>query len=128
MDAECFIGSKLPWPWRSPLGDRMIMGDFCVPKTGKSKHFMDRQSNWYLAHHNLAALCWSINLANRVFRIEPTFAYHVARAAEAIDEVIKSQTEFALIRLRGIFEQLKNVQGYDSRDDDRDVFDVIEVE
>ena len=112
-DDAGFIGSKLKWPWPSPLGDRMQMGDFCVPKTKKSKRYRDTLSNHMLAHHNLSALCWGIALANRVFDAETvdrnhTIAYAVGDASEAIDLVIRTQSLSELYKCRPIFEQLRH--------------------
>jgi len=69
----------------SPLGDLMTMGDICVRNTSFANTRRDQQSNHYLNHHNLAALCYGVALANRVFDSEGvtkkhTIAEHVGKA------------------------------------------------
>lgn len=123
-DGPEFVGSKQRWPWPSPLGDRMMLGDFCVPKPPKSTRYRDTQSNHYLAHHNLAALCWGISLANRVFDSETvnhqhTIARVVGEAVEAIDEVIASGTMSTLTKRRRSFVGLRHGAG--SADEERAV-------
>ena len=112
-DGAAFLGSPLRWPWPSPLGDRMTLGDFCVPKTKLSKRYRDTQSNHLLAHHNLAALCWGIALANRVFDAETvdhnhTIAFSVGLASEAIEEVIRKQSMTELYKCASIFGALRH--------------------
>ena len=90
-----FIGSDIRWPWSSPLGDKLVMGDICVRDSLGLSTRRDQQSNHYIVHHNLGALCWAIANANRIFDAEyvtgtPTIAKHVAATAWAIEEVIKS--------------------------------------
>ena len=108
-----FVGLDIRWPWPSPLGDRMTLGDFCVkkPPTAKSNH--DTQSNHFFAHHNLAALCWGIALANRVFDSESvnhkhTIAHPVGAAVEAIDKVFASGSMTTLGKYKFTFEQLRH--------------------
>ena len=69
-DGAQFVGSRLPWVWQSHLGAKMVLGDFCVPKPPKSSRYRDTQSNHYLAHHNLGALCDGIALVNRLFNCD----------------------------------------------------------
>jgi len=125
LDGHQFVGLDIRWPWPSPLGDRMTLGDFCVkkPPTAKSNH--DKQSNHYFAHHNLAALCWGIALANRVFDSESvnhkhTIAHPVGAAVEAIDKVFASGTMTTLGKYKFTFEQLRHGIAPDSGDDERD--------
>ncbi|MBI1257660.1 MAG: hypothetical protein GC204_09335 [Chloroflexi bacterium] len=128
-DGLGFVGSRISWPWPSPLGDRMLLGDFCVPKTLRSKRYRDTQSNHLLAHHNLAALCWGIALANRVFDAETidhnhTIAYSVGLAAEAIERVIEKQSLTVLYNNKSLFSQLRHgTYDYDS-EEERDFPDV----
>jgi hypothetical protein len=112
-DGANFIGSGLKWPWPSPLGNLMKLGDFCVPKTARSKRYRDTLSNHLLAHHNLAALCWGIALANRVFDAENidhnhTIAQPVGLAAAAIDVVMQKQSMTELTRCLPIFRALRH--------------------
>ena len=101
----------------------MVMGDFCVPRTARSKRYRDTLSNHMLAHHNLAALCWGIALANRVFDAETidrnhTIAYPVGLASEAIDLVIRTKSINELYKCRAIFGALPHGQfDYDSEEE-----------
>ena len=124
-DGAQFIKSDLPWVWSSPLGDRMVLGDFCVPKPKKSTRYRDSQSYHYLAHHNLATLCSGIALANRLFDCDIisrkyTFASSVGRAAEAIGTVIKAGDMSTLEKFRGEFAGVRHSPKY--IDEERDVF------
>ena len=107
------VRSAIPWPWPSPLGDRMTLGDFCVPlQPGRTRHW-DDLSHVYHAHHNLAALCFGVALANKVFDGENvsgthTVAEDVARAVQAIDEVIAAGTDGALAKFAGTFTRLRH--------------------
>jgi hypothetical protein len=100
----------------------MVLGDFCVPKPPKANRYRDTQSNHYLAHHNLAALCWGISLANRVFDSETvnrqhTIARVVGEAVEAIDKIIASGTMSTLTKCRPSFVALRH--SAKSADDER---------
>ena len=109
-DGHQFLQSTVPWPWPSPLGNRMVMGDFCVPT--KNGSYRDQQSNHYLAHHNLAALCWGIALANRVFDAEGLNGLHTigraeGAAVEAIDRIFKSRSLVTLASYQSTFARLR---------------------
>ena len=111
---------------RVVLGDHMTLGDFCRPMRPTASSTLDKQSNHYLAHHNLAALCWGIALANRVFDADNinhhhTIALSVGAAVEAIENVIKSQQMADIARYKFTFEQLRHGRALDSGDDDRAV-------
>lgn len=111
-DGPEFVGSEVRWPWTSPLGNRMLMGDFCLKLKGKANTYRDTQSNHYLAHHNLSALCWAIALANRVFIAESinrqhTIAKRVGEAAEAIERIFSTQSRAELLKSAPIFARLK---------------------
>ncbi len=79
-DAEAYIGSDIPFPWRSPLGDRIVMGDLCPnqPKvteiegseTGKRRTTWDFLSYMLLMNHNLFVQIEALVAANRVFELE----------------------------------------------------------
>jgi hypothetical protein len=123
-DASAFIGSQLRWPWPSPLGDYMRLGDFCVdrPVTARTTH--DMQSNHYLAHHNLAALCFGIALANRIFDSESVCHRHtvglpVGAAVEAINSVFKAGTMSEVRKYQRTFSHLRHGIAPDSGDDER---------
>lgn len=123
-----YIGSQLKWPWPSLLGDRMLLGDFCVKTKVTAHSYHDMLSNHMLAHHNLAALCYAINLANRVFDAETvsrchTIATHVGAGVEAIDIVLKSDSEFTLRSYEETFAALPNGKIYDTGEEQRTFFD-----
>jgi hypothetical protein len=125
-DAHGLVGSDIRWPWPSPLGDRMTLEDFCVQKSPTATSYRDTQSNHYLAHHNLAALCWGVALANRVFDSEiidhkHTIAYPVGAAVEAIDTVFAlGGSMTALRKFKFTFDQLRHGAQPDTGDEERD--------
>ena len=123
-DDTCFIGSQVRWPWPSPIGDRMVMGDFCVSGHRHTRHYRDLLSETLAAHHNLGALCWGIATANRVFDAEclnhdHTIALPVGAAAEAIEKVIASGSMQTLSSFAGTFANLRHGKLPDSGDEDR---------
>ncbi len=94
LDGYAYVGNPLPWPWPSPIGNHMTLADFCVRTRVMATSNHDTLSNHLLAHHNLAALCWAIALANRVFDSESldhdhTIAKHVGAGVEAIEKVME---------------------------------------
>jgi len=119
-DDPSYIGSSVRWPWPSPIGNRMVMDDFCVPKSQRSRRYRDVVSNHLLAHHNLYALCWGIAQANRVFDAENvthehTIAEPVGFAAEAIEEIVSTRSLTLLDRRQFVFEGLRHGRfDYDS--------------
>ena len=85
----------------------------------------DKLSNHLLAHHNLAALCWGISLANRVFDSETvdhthTIVPRVGAAVEAIDNVIASGSLAKLASHKPTFATLRHSKEYDTGDEDRE--------
>jgi hypothetical protein len=129
MDGPEFVDSDVQWPWPSPLGDHMRMSDFCVKMPITSNRTRDTQSDWYLAHHNLAALCYGIALANRVFDSESinhrhTIAEPVGAAVEAIDRVFETLSLPTLRKYERTFRRLRHGAdpsvGPDTGDEDRD--------
>ena len=126
-DARAFVDSAIRFPWPSPLGDRMVMGDLCV-KTGSNHHvYRDNQANHYLVNHNLASLCTAVAQANRIFDAEAilgkhTIAVPMARAIASIDAVIKAGTLTELNRHQAVFNAVKTV--FDDADPDIDRADI----
>ena len=93
----------------------MTMGDLCVPKPPTTSSYRDTQSNHYVAHHNLAALCWAVALGNRVFDSDSVMATHsiapdVSAAVQAIDQVFASGTMARLNNYSVTFGQLRQSQ------------------
>jgi hypothetical protein len=123
-DDYCYIGSDLRWPWPSPLGDRMVMGDVCVQRPVTATTHMDSQSQHYLAHHNLSVLCSGVALANRIFDSENVTHSHsvaapVGAAAEAIDDIIAKRTLINLQNYQGTFSALPHGASKLADDEDR---------
>ena len=97
-DSDKFIKSDLRWPWPSPLGDKLTMGDVCISNGVTAGTFRDSQSNHYAVHHSLSVLCNSIDVAHRIFDVErvtgaATFPRELFNAADAIDEVIGKRSQ-----------------------------------
>ena len=123
-DGRQLVGSKVRFPWPSPLGDRMTLGDLCVKKGANHKHYRDPQSDNYIIHHNLAALCYAIATANRIFDSETLLGTHtistkMGRLVAAIDRVIEVGTMAELERHRSVFNAVRKIKD-DDADEDRD--------
>jgi len=108
-NAYQFVGSDMPWPWPSPLGNYLRMRDICV--TTKNSSYHDLQSNHYIAHHNLGAFCWAVALVNRIFNAEcldrnHTVGQRIGAAAEAIDRIFASKSLVQLSAYQEIFARL----------------------
>ncbi len=89
------VTSNLDWPWPSPLGNRLQLKDVCVQHNGRSGYYFDKLSYDILAHHNIAALCAGVKMANRVMDAQrtdgvPKLALKLDRAIGAIKTVFKS--------------------------------------
>lgn len=124
-DSHDLIGSQEQWPWPSPVGDRITLGDFCVQRPAASNSYHDQVSHLLLAHHNLSALCAGINLANRVFdgtsiTGKHVIAQHVGAAVEAIDRVLESGDPAMIGRYRATFKTLRHTDAYDTGDEHRE--------
>lgn len=120
----CFIGSQVRWPWPSPMGDRMVMGDVCVPGERHTRRFRDQLSDVLTTHHNVGALCWGIYTVNRVFDAEflnhdHTVGVTVGMAARAIYEVMQTQSMGVLNGYRGTFAALRHGKVPDNGDEQR---------
>ena len=125
-DNDGFVGSQYRWPWPSPLGDRMVMGDICYRLRQDRNHCRDMQSDYYIQHHNLAALCFAVATANRIFDSEiyslnRSVALSTAAGVRSIYEVIKSNSMVTLGEHEPAFSQLRHSIILDDSDDDRDV-------
>ena len=100
------------------------MGDFCVPRKPKNSRYRDDLSNVFQFHHNLAALCFGVALANKVFDAEGitgqhTVALPAAAAVEAIEKVIKAGTQTELNRYYAVWAALNHKIALNAGDDDR---------
>lgn len=126
-DARVFFDSDIRFPWPSPLGDRMVMGDLCIKSGANHSIYRDNQANHYLVNHNLASLCAAVAQANRIFDAEVAFGEHtiavpMARAIASIDAVIKSKSLTELNRHQAVFNAVKTV--FDDADPDVDRADI----
>jgi hypothetical protein len=124
-DGEQFVNSTVRWPWPSPLGDRMVMGDISITLNKNASSYLDVASYHLLAHHNLSVMCNAISLANRVFnadRISPIdkVGYEVSQAIEKVEEVLSSRDEFMLQKHKAYFESLRHGKSDDSGDEHRE--------
>jgi hypothetical protein len=124
-DDASFIGKKILWPWPSPLGDLMTMDDICVGRQAGQTKYRDSQAEHYIAHHNLAALCNGVALANRVFDADNMTHQHMiahpaGAAAEAIEEIFKTQSFTSLQRYKPTFSLLPHNQYAASDEEERD--------
>ena len=125
-DGVEFVGSQIRWPWPSPLGDRMVMGDICVKGDPYAGSQRDMQSSLYLAHHNLASLCSAVSLANRVFDSESighkhTIGLAIGAAVEAIELAIASGSMTTLGRMKSTLDKIRHGKAAASDDEDRDL-------
>ena len=126
-DGFQFVGSNVRWPWPSPLGDRLVMGDMCIKKQFGARSNRDNIANHFLTHHNLGALCWGIALANRIFDAEGlnrkhTIGVHVGDAVDAIDDILRVKTDSKLLAFEHRLTPLKHTNPPTSADEERDVF------
>ena len=98
------------------------MGDLCIKPGANRSHYRDAQADHCIAHHNLAALCYAVATANRIFDSENLLGKHsisvdMGRAVAAIEQVIKAGTLTELERHRTVFNSIRLVN--DDPDEDR---------
>ena len=122
-DGRHLVNSRVRFPWSSPLGDRMTLGDLCVKQGANKRHYRDAQSDMYVVHHNLAALCYAVASANRIFDSESLLGTHtistdMGRAVAAIDKAIKVGTLTELERHRSTFNAVRTIK--EDADEDRE--------
>jgi hypothetical protein len=120
------VGSTIRFPWPSPLGDKMILGDLVISPNKGNGSFHDTQSSHLIAHHNLATLCYGIALVNRVYDAESirqkyTIDKAAGAAIAAIDEVIASQSMTMLAKHQRTFANLRHGIAPTSDDEERDL-------
>lgn len=118
------IGSHLRWPWPSPMGDRMTMGDVLVASQNANGVALDALGQALINHHNIGALCWGIAAANRVFDVQCFNHMHsvgkpIGAAAEAIDLIIERGSMQGLQKYSGTFKQVTSLQVLGTGDDER---------
>ncbi|MBS7805905.1 hypothetical protein KIH24_15130 [Rhizobiales bacterium TNE-4] len=123
-DDPRYVGSSLRFPWPSPLGNKLTMGDICIRCVATGDTTLDLQSQHYMALHNLAALCDGVALANRVFDSESVTHKHsigaaIGAAVEAIDDIFRTGEEEKLLKYRTTFLHLRHGQEPGVGDEDR---------
>jgi len=125
-DARILVGSDVRFPWPSPLGDRMTLGDINVRKGSNLASYRDVQGDHYVVHHNLAALCYAVATANRIFDSEAisgqhTIAVDMGAVVKSIEAVIKVGTMTELERHKPVFNRIRKVEAEDdAMDQDRE--------
>lgn len=117
---------KIGWPWPSRIGDILYMNDVVVPCAVTNTTQRDVLGNHFVALHSLQALCFALFNANRLFDVElitgmPTIGLKQARAAAAIDQIMKNPTLQTLQKYESHFEGLRKSYDPWSADDDRDL-------
>jgi len=73
VDSKALAGSDIPFPWSSPIGDRLTMGDVCWYKPGmlnkngkEGKTSWDSFSYFLLMGHNIYSHLESVQRANEL--------------------------------------------------------------
>lgn len=94
-DSMACVGSDLRFPWSSPLGDRLTLGDICVKSGNFEDTRWDDLSVHMLQHHNYGSLLLAIQQAHRIFDMDYEFASRhlpslLADQKEIVDQVIRS--------------------------------------
>ncbi|MBS7805929.1 hypothetical protein KIH24_15250 [Rhizobiales bacterium TNE-4] len=125
-DDPRYYQSTIKWPWPSALGNKLTMGDVCGRNALPPTSSIDLQGHYYLALHNLSALCDGIALANRIFDSESVTHQHtigtaIGAAVEAINDIFKTGEEAKLLRYRSTFLHLRHGQEPDAGDNEREV-------
>ena len=124
-DDPAFIGTSLAWPWPSPIGNAMTMGDVCVTPSQLGGRVHDALSDVLLSHHNIGALCWGIATANRVFDVQSwTHSYTVGKpigaSAQAIEEIFRTGSMGLVKKYASTFGSVNSLKNLKSDDDMRD--------
>ena len=127
-DGPELVGSGVRWPWPSPLGDRMTLGDIVFKEENDGKSHRDTQSSHLLAHHNLAALCYAVSVANRVYDSESiqhrhTIALAAGDAVSAIEKVFSSGLMTTLEKTQATFRRLRHGTEPKADDEERALLD-----
>ena len=118
------VGSKIKFPWPSPIGDHLTMGDVYVRPGVNQKYYRDLQGDHYIVNHNLSALCYAVATANRIFDSEQLIKCHsisedMGEAVNAIQQVIKSGSLQELENMRSVFNRVRRVEQISDADQDR---------
>ena len=67
-DSASYVGSDIPFPWRSPIGERLTLGDLCAKRNGARA--WDSLTDHMMMNHNVFVQMDAIIAANRVFELE----------------------------------------------------------
>lgn len=100
-DSKDFVGSSKRFPWRSPIGDRITMGDLCVKTENFATTRWDDLSFLMLVNHNYSSLLLALEQAHRIWDMGAEFARtrlpsELAELGSIIDYVIETGTERAI--------------------------------
>ena len=92
----------------------MTLGDLNARQGENLSSYRDATGNHLLAHHNLAALCYAVATANRIFSSEGimgerTISTLMGEAIVAIDEALAAGTMDAVNKRRKIFDAVTPV-------------------
>jgi hypothetical protein len=91
-DSNDLFNSSVRWPWPSAIGNKLTLGDICVPSKGASLYCRDNLSNTLMMLHNYAATREAIQLVNRVMDAQKAsgeylIAENVSKAIAVVDQV-----------------------------------------
>lgn len=100
---ESFIGSREPWPTRSPFADRLTLGDVVVQKPSGTVGTWDDVSHALVAAHNIHALSTVISDATEKLRLPLGEALRFLPSSliehvEAVREILRAERPFTLIQ------------------------------
>ena len=106
------------------MGDRLTFGDLCVNEGHNLNRYRDTQADFYLQNHNLAAICHTVMMANRIFDSQQlcgqhTIASETGAVIQAIHQVIKSASIQKLAQLRPVFDRVFKIKTQADEDAER---------
>lgn len=109
-DDKRLVGSDLPFPWRSEIGDRITMGDISVKSDawyvaqGKdpSKTSWDSLSYFIMMGHNVERHIRAIQQANKIYDLSDYsradyMPLQLVEFKEVVEEVFNSETPYDVI-------------------------------
>ena len=97
-DSPSYVGSDIPFPWRSPIGEQLTLGDLCVKSSGATA--WDGLTGHMMMNHNVFMQMDAIIAANRVYELE---------AGDA-----KKYCPTALLEIRDIIAEAFETQNWDT--------------
>jgi hypothetical protein len=96
-DELAYVGNSTAFPWPSPIGDRLTMGDICIKGGNFEDTRWDDLSIHMMQNHNFAGLLLAIRQAHQIFDMETDFANrhlppNLIAQNEVVGHVIKSMS------------------------------------